>query len=80
MGATLYAALIMHSYVMSLICCGIQVRLHCVDASVCTTLEPNRLEPRAELPAVQVVALLYYLTSYFPGEHPTSWLPCWHAK
>lgn len=26
MGATLYAALIMHSYIMSLICCGIQVR------------------------------------------------------
>lgn len=26
MGATLYAALIMHSYIMSLVCCGIQVR------------------------------------------------------
>lgn len=38
MGATLYAALIMHSYIMSLACCGIQV-----------------------------VALLYYLLSYFPG-------------
>jgi len=25
MGATLYAALVMHSYIMSLMCCGIQV-------------------------------------------------------
>lgn len=38
MGATLYAALVMHSYVMSLVCC-----------------------------AAQVVALLYYALSYFPG-------------
>ena len=35
---TLYAALIMHSYILSLVCSGLQV-----------------------------VALLYYLTSYFPG-------------
>lgn len=35
---TLYAALIMHSYVLSLFCSGLQV-----------------------------VALLYYLTSYYPG-------------
>ena len=27
MGATLYAALVMHSYIMSLICCAVQVRL-----------------------------------------------------
>eukprot|EP00884_Botryococcus_braunii_P023349 jgi/Botrbrau1/9699/Bobra.0201s0029.1 len=38
MGATLYAALGMHSYIFSLVCC-----------------------------AAQVVALLYYLLSYFPG-------------
>ncbi|MEW5311317.1 MAG: hypothetical protein WDW38_003044 [Sanguina aurantia] len=36
--ATLYAALVMHSYLLSLFCSGLQV-----------------------------VALLYYLTSYFPG-------------
>lgn len=38
MGGTLYAALAMHSYILSLICC-----------------------------ATQVVALLYYTLSYFPG-------------
>ena len=27
MGATLYAALVMHSYIMSLICCAVQARL-----------------------------------------------------
>lgn len=38
MGGTLYAAMAMHSYVLSIICC-----------------------------AAQVVALLYYILSYFPG-------------
>ncbi|KAK9835954.1 hypothetical protein WJX81_001131 [Elliptochloris bilobata] len=38
MAGTLYAALVMHSYVMSLVCC-----------------------------AAQMVALLYYTLSYFPG-------------
>jgi len=28
MAGTLYAALVMHSYIMSLICCAVQVRAH----------------------------------------------------
>ncbi len=36
MGSTLYAALVMHSYIMSLICCCIQVRwLACLGTVAC---------------------------------------------
>ena len=98
MGATLYAALVMHSYVMSLICCAIQARSITITTPwlfvrpltgvefvlfegaaykgddgrsttfeaccQCSWLVPGLSDWAAVL---QVVALLYYALSYFPG-------------
>ena len=34
MGATLYAAMFMHSYILSIVCCGVQVRVCRSDGRV----------------------------------------------
>lgn len=86
--STLYAALYMKSYVLSLVCSGLQVSVPMPPPPICVPLlAPCTMPPRApalrthkrELPhaarthrvppprLVQVVALLYYLMSYFPG-------------
>ena len=91
MGATLYAALVMHSYIMSLICCAVQVYVRAdlqdiaADSLLTTCAAFCALPPCALLShqvlfeqnlrlacialpwRLQVVALLYYALSYFPG-------------
>jgi hypothetical protein len=64
--ATLYASLVMHSYLFSLIFCGAQVGGGCVrgvpqQSCMCS---PYR---RPHPPAPQLVTLVYYIASYFPG-------------
>lgn len=94
--ATLYAALILHSYLLCLLCSGLQVRrwashAHaapqtCTAPHACTNMHaPLCMHPMPSSYActpmqalsklmkwewflcVQVVALMYYLMSYFPG-------------
>ncbi len=57
--ATLYAALFMHSYILSLVCSGLQVLLVCSLRELWSSAHPCVTS--------QVVALLYYILSYFPG-------------
>ena len=66
MFGTLYAALIMHSYVMSVVCCVLQVRLVHLSISSCDC-HCHVSQCRLACLVLQLVALLYYVASYFPG-------------
>lgn len=80
MAGTLYAALSLHSYVLSLIFCTAQVRHSShpsktirfqeeQESQLCKLIHwcPSSRHLLYEYCALQVVALLYYTLSYFPG-------------
>lgn len=67
MGGTLYASLVMHSYILSLVCCSAQVRSFSAS-KIQAVLVPCWRYSRNQLgPELQVVALTYFALSYFPG-------------
>lgn len=80
MAGTVYASLVQHSYVMSLVCCAAQVRQWAAawpsalpKAELCSCCSAACLHGcRAAshihaFSAMQFFALLYYMASYFPG-------------